>query len=126
MSVKHTIFGKDGGTEEVTLTPLLAIVKHCIMCFGFEDDPEMCTCALCPLFPFRTGDGHSGKKLSTAQKSGLSVGRGRAGTNNGSKSLVCTSENGQKTRQKPSSVPLSRLGDCDDSRGENAGGGRII
>ena len=64
MSVKHEIRARDGGTETVTLTPLTAIVALCRECLGFETDPKDCSSPLCPVFPFRTGDAHSGKTMS--------------------------------------------------------------
>lgn len=68
MSVKHTIRSSKGGTVEVTLTPLSAIVKNCRECLGWPGNSECCTSPLCALYPFRTGDSHSGKKMSDENK----------------------------------------------------------
>jgi hypothetical protein len=67
MSVKHTIRTKTG-FEEVTLTPLTAIVRNCLECLGFDEDPELCTSPKCALFPFRKGDAHSGKTMTEQGK----------------------------------------------------------
>jgi hypothetical protein len=64
MSVKHEIRNPKGGTMEVTLTPLTAIVQMCRECLGYELDPADCTSPLCACYPFRTGDAHSGKTMS--------------------------------------------------------------
>jgi len=64
MSIKHTIrangFGK---TKEVTLTPIKAIRCQCFECMGFQvAEIPKCTSPLCPLFPFRMGNAHTGKR----------------------------------------------------------------
>ena len=64
MAIKHTIRG-DGfeRTKEVSLTPIKAIRLFCIECMGFQlAEIPKCTAPLCPLFPFRMGKAHSGKK----------------------------------------------------------------
>lgn len=63
MSIRHTIRTKTG-FEEVSLTPLTAIVRNCLECLGFDEDPELCTSPKCALFPFRKGDAHSGKVIT--------------------------------------------------------------
>ena len=63
MAIKHTIRNKDGGTSEVSLTPLKAIKLACVECMGFaHTEVKDCTSPLCPLYPFRTGQGHTGRK----------------------------------------------------------------
>ena len=72
MSVKHTIRDPKGNsrkdTIEVNLTPLTAIVKLCRECLGFEGEPRDCISKLCPVYPFRTGEAHSGKIISEENK----------------------------------------------------------
>ena len=69
MSVKHTIRSSNGGTVTVRLTPLTAITKCCRECMGFVfAEVERCTSPLCPLFPFRNGEGHSGKSKKGSGK----------------------------------------------------------
>lgn len=65
MAIQHTIRKAEGGIETIKLTPRTAIVKNCRECMGFAtQEVEKCTSPLCPLFPFRLGDSHSGKTLS--------------------------------------------------------------
>ena len=64
MSVKHTIQTEDGA-KDVSLTPMLAIKHYCRNCMGYViAEVERCTSKSCPLYPFRTGDAHSGKVVS--------------------------------------------------------------
>ena len=68
----HTIRQPEGknGTKlvEVELTPLTAIVRLCRECLGFTGNPESCTSPNCPVFPFRTGQSHSGRTMSEEQR----------------------------------------------------------
>ena len=62
MSIKHTI-RTENGTEEVTLTPLTAVKYLCRECMGFQaHEVKNCTSPLCPVYPFRMGKGHTGRK----------------------------------------------------------------
>jgi hypothetical protein len=65
--IKHTIRTKKG-IQEVCLIPRTAIMAMCRECLGFETEPKNCTSPMCPLFPFRTGNAHSGKVVSEEQK----------------------------------------------------------
>ena len=65
--IEHEIRTKAGGVETVKLSPRLAIVRMCRECLGFETYPGECTSPKCPVYPFRTGEAHSGKKISAAQ-----------------------------------------------------------
>lgn len=65
--IKHTIRTSDGD-KEVNLTARLAIKHYCEECLGFEDKPQSCTVNKCALYPFRTGDAHSGKIMSKENK----------------------------------------------------------
>jgi hypothetical protein len=63
MAIKHTIRSKDGGTQTITLTPLKAIRLCCLECVGWSAlEVRECTSPLCPLYPFRMGKGHTGRK----------------------------------------------------------------
>jgi hypothetical protein len=64
MAIKHTIrVNGFGRTKEVSLTPIKAIRWQCLECMGFQSaEIPKCTALLCPLFPFRMGNAHSGKK----------------------------------------------------------------
>lgn len=68
MSIKHTIRDPKGNsrkdTIEVTLSPLTAIVKLCRECLGFDGEPRDCISKRCPVYPFRTGEAHSGRTVS--------------------------------------------------------------
>jgi hypothetical protein len=64
--IKHEIRNKDGGTSEVSQTPIKAIRHHCIECMGFvTSEVKGCTSPLCSLFPYRLGKapGHRGKGM---------------------------------------------------------------
>ena len=62
MAIKHTI-RTEYGTAEVSLTPLQAIKRTCCECMGFvKSEVEKCTSLMCPLYPFRKGKSHSGRK----------------------------------------------------------------
>jgi hypothetical protein len=64
--IEHVIRNKDGGTSEVSQTPIKAIRHHCIECVGFvKKDVKECTSPLCSLFPYRFGKapGHKGKGM---------------------------------------------------------------
>ena len=55
--IKHTIRSKDGGTKEVSLSPLRAIRLHCLECLGWSAyEIKRCTGKLCPLFQYRFGN----------------------------------------------------------------------
>ena len=63
MAIKHTIETAEGGTKEVTLTPRTAIRANCIMCMGYQMyEVRDCTSPQCPLYPFRMGEAHTGRK----------------------------------------------------------------
>ena len=64
--IKHEIRSKDGGTSEVSLTPIKAIRCQCIECMGFvTSEVKGCASPLCSLFPYRLGKvpGHKGKGM---------------------------------------------------------------
>ena len=62
MAIKHTI-RTEYGTAEVSLTPLQAIKRTCCECMGFvKSEVDKCTSLMCPLYPFRKGKSHSGRK----------------------------------------------------------------
>jgi hypothetical protein len=68
--IKHTIRTRNGD-KEVNLVPLSAIKANCKECMGFEEGsngPDSCTSTKCALYPFRTGESHSGKKVSEENK----------------------------------------------------------
>jgi hypothetical protein len=64
MAIKHIIRADGfGRTKEVSLTPIKAIRCQCLECMGYQSaEIPKCTAPLCPLFPFRTGKAHTGKK----------------------------------------------------------------
>lgn len=74
MAIKHTIRAKGNTTQEVELTPMKAIYHQCIECNGFEPVVDNvnwvkdCLSNLCPLYPFRLGDAHTGKIMSEENK----------------------------------------------------------
>lgn len=54
--IKHTIKLKDGGTKEVSLTPIKAIRHQCLECLGWSAyEIKRCTGKLCSLYPYRLG-----------------------------------------------------------------------
>ncbi|MBT6047833.1 MAG: hypothetical protein HOG49_13575 [Candidatus Scalindua sp.] len=54
--IKHTIRSKDGGTREVSLTPIKAIRFQCLECMGFSAyEIKKCTDKSCPSYPYRLG-----------------------------------------------------------------------
>ena len=56
MAVVHEIRTKDGGLEQVVLTPLRAIRRHCLECCGWQWSlVRTCTSKNCPVFPYRMG-----------------------------------------------------------------------
>jgi len=62
--IKHVIRSKDGGTKEVSLTPLKAIRYQCLECVCWSAyEVKSCTGKRCPLYPYRFGKvpGHKGK-----------------------------------------------------------------
>ena len=62
--IKHEIRAREGGTREVSLTPIKAIRHQCIECMGFIISAITgCTSPLCSLYPYRLGKvpGHKGK-----------------------------------------------------------------
>ncbi len=62
--IKHTIRSKDGGTKEVSLSPLKAIRLNCLECVCWSaQEVKYCTAKLCPLYTYRFGKvpGHRGK-----------------------------------------------------------------
>jgi len=63
MALKHTIRTRDRKTKEVSLTPLSAIRAHCLECVGWSPiEVKLCSCILCPLFPYRFGTNPLRKK----------------------------------------------------------------
>ena len=63
MAIKHTIRTAEGGTKEVTLTPRTAIKNLCIECMGFQQrEVKLCSSPQCPVYPFRNGEAHTGRK----------------------------------------------------------------
>jgi len=62
MAIEHTFIGKDG-IETKTLTPIKAIRAHCLECLSWSyEEVKNCSATKCPLFPFRLGKSHSGRK----------------------------------------------------------------
>ncbi len=62
--ISHEIRSKDGGTKEVSLTPLKSIRLNCLECVCWSAyEVKHCTSPLCPLYPYRFGrvPGHKGK-----------------------------------------------------------------
>jgi hypothetical protein len=62
--IRHTIRSKDGGTKEISLTPLKAIRNKCLECvYWSASEVKRCTSKLCSLHPYRFGKvpGHKGK-----------------------------------------------------------------
>jgi len=54
--IKHTIRSKDGGTREVSLTPIKAIRHQCLECLGWSAyEVKKCTGKFCSLYPYRLG-----------------------------------------------------------------------
>jgi len=67
MAIRHTIRknGK-GDMAELKLTPIKAIRCQCLECMGFvPSEVKLCRSGLCPLFPFRMGKAHAGRKGTT-------------------------------------------------------------
>ncbi len=64
MAIKHKIRDRNGGTKEVSLTPLRSIRLQCIECMGFSEyEPKYCTSPLCSLYPYRLGSNPERKGL---------------------------------------------------------------
>ena len=62
MSIEHRIRTPDGEPRTVRLTPRSAIKAQCLECMGWQRaEVARCTSTLCPLYPFRRGNAHSGK-----------------------------------------------------------------
>lgn len=54
--IKHIIRSKNGGTKEVSLTPIKAIRYQCLECMGWSAyEIKKCTGKLCHLYPYRLG-----------------------------------------------------------------------
>lgn len=54
--IKHLVRSKDGGTKEVSLSPLKAIRFNCLECMGFSASKvTRCSSPLCSLYPYRFG-----------------------------------------------------------------------
>jgi len=64
MAIKQKIrVDRKGKTKEVSLTPIKAIRFFCVECMGYQVlEISKCTAPLCPLFSFRMGDAHTGRK----------------------------------------------------------------
>jgi len=63
MAIEHTIRADNGKTQTLKLTPLTAVKKLCIECMGFQKhEVKHCTSPMCPVYPFRMGKGHTGRK----------------------------------------------------------------
>ena len=68
MKIKHTIRTFDG-TEDVMLSPLRAIRRHCIECFSWTvSEIAKCSSPMCPLFPYRFGHDPGNKKGFTDEQ----------------------------------------------------------
>jgi len=62
--IEHTVRKKEGGTKEVSLTPIKAIRYQCLECMGWSaHDARNCTSKFCSLYPYRLGKSpeHKGK-----------------------------------------------------------------
>ncbi len=62
--IKYSIRSKNGGTKEVSLSPLRAIRLNCLECVCWSAyEVKNCSSKLCALYPFRLGKvpGHKGK-----------------------------------------------------------------
>lgn len=63
MAIKHFIKNSKGGKVEVRTTPVKAVRLFCLecMCYQIAEIPR-CTATLCPLYPYRMGKSHTGRK----------------------------------------------------------------
>ncbi len=62
--IRHEIRSKDGGTKEVSLTPLKAIRYQCLECLGWSpQEIKNCTGNLCALYPYRLGSNSERKGI---------------------------------------------------------------
>ena len=69
--IEHTIRSKDGGTKEVSLTPLKAIRYQCLECLGWSaSEVKNCTGKLCPLYPYRFGHNPERKGIGNLSAKG--------------------------------------------------------
>jgi hypothetical protein len=56
MTIEHQIKTRDGGLEQVALTPVKAIRRHCLECSNFQwSEVRRCPIFNCALFPYRLG-----------------------------------------------------------------------
>ena len=56
MAVEHEILNSRGKLENVRLTPVRAIRKHCLECLGYSSEAvKDCTSPNCALYPYRLG-----------------------------------------------------------------------
>ena len=61
--IKQTIKDAKGKSIEVLTTPKKAIRLFCVECMGHQaQEVVRCTAPLCPLYPYRMGKAHSGRK----------------------------------------------------------------
>lgn len=66
MAIKHRIKSKSGFID-VNLTPIKAIRTFCMECMCWViTEITACTAHTCPLYPFRMGHAHSGRKGNVA------------------------------------------------------------
>ena len=63
MAIKQKILDSKRNVVEVSTTPVKAIRLFCVECMGhqFMEVPR-CTSPFCPLFPYRMGKAHTGRK----------------------------------------------------------------
>ena len=63
MAVNHLIHDGNGGSREVTTTPIKAIRLFCLECMCYQpSEIRKCTAPLCPLYPYRMGKAGTGRR----------------------------------------------------------------
>jgi len=67
MAVIHRFETTDGFHED-TLTPVTAIYQKCLFCSdGSADDAYLCPIVDCALWPYRTGENPSRKRITQSE-----------------------------------------------------------
>jgi hypothetical protein len=62
MAITHDIHDGKGGKRTVKTTPIKAIRLFCRECMGYQQaEITRCSAPLCPLFPYKMKNAHSGK-----------------------------------------------------------------
>jgi hypothetical protein len=67
MAITHQVRDGKGAEVYVRTTPTKAIRLFCVECLGHQaGEVAKCTAALCPLYPYRMGCAHTGRRPKSA------------------------------------------------------------